>query len=117
MIWEGFTYHYFHAGFRFLPNASDPSNMPSPSALGKIDILRSSLKFQKRNGLSYWDETLLKYTAKHGPRTAKIIGYTLTDCMKGLDLVGDLYLFSRLKNLGRPNLSGPFHKYDDISVT
>lgn len=59
------------------------------------------------NGLSYWDETLLKYTATHGPSAAKTIGYTLTDCLNGLDLVGDFYLFCRLKNLGRPNLRRP----------
>lgn len=57
------------------------------------------------NGLSYWDETLLKNTEKHGPRTAKIIGYTLTDCIEGLDLVGEFYLFGRLNNLGHPSLN------------
>lgn len=56
------------------------------------------------NGLSYWDETLLKYSVKHGPKTARILGYTMTDCIKGLDLVGDFYLFSRLKDLERPGL-------------
>jgi hypothetical protein len=68
------------------------------------------------NGLSYWDETLLKYTAAHGPRTAKIIGYTLTDCLNGLDLVGDFYLFCRLKNLGRPNLYKPLVKANALNL-
>ena len=59
------------------------------------------------NGLSYFDETLLKNTEKHGPKTAKVLGYTLTDDLRGLDLVGDFYLFCRLKNLGRPSLCSP----------
>lgn len=59
------------------------------------------------NGLSHWDETLLKYTAEHEPKAARIIGYTLGDCSEGLDWVGDFYLFSRLKNMGRPHLNAP----------
>jgi hypothetical protein len=59
------------------------------------------------NGLSYWDETLLKYTKKFGPRTAKILGYTMTDHFSELDLVGDFYLFGRLKSLSRPSLNKP----------
>jgi hypothetical protein len=59
------------------------------------------------NGLSYWDETLLRYSAEHGPNTAKILGYSMTDRMSGLDLVGDFYLFNRLKEMGRPELRRP----------
>lgn len=69
-----------------------------------------------RNGLSYWDEALLKYAEKHGPNTAMIIGYTLAECMNGLDLVGDLYLFSRLKNLGRPGLRKPLIKANALDL-
>ena len=68
------------------------------------------------NGLSYWDEALLKYTEKYGPNTARIIGYTLADCIKGLDLVGDFYLFSRLKNLGRTSLCKPLIKTNALDL-
>lgn len=68
------------------------------------------------NGLSYWDETLLKYTDKFGPRTAKIIGYTLIDCLHGLDLVGDFYLFSRLKKMGMPDLYKPLVEANAIDL-
>lgn len=59
------------------------------------------------NGLSYWDETLLKSTLDHGAKAAKIIAYSLTDCMDGLDWVGDFYLFDRLINMGRLHLNVP----------
>jgi hypothetical protein len=68
------------------------------------------------NGLSYWDETLLKYTEKHGPKTARIMGYTLTDFIEGLDLVGDFYLFGRLKNMGRPSLCKPLVKMNVLNL-
>lgn len=83
---------------------SDNNSMP---------LLRRAIKYlifrypKSSNGLSFWDEKLLKYTEEHGPNTARIIGYTLGDCMDGLDLVGDFYLFSRLKNMGKSCLNVP----------
>jgi hypothetical protein len=71
---------------------------------------------KSHNGLSYWDETLLKYSEKHGPNTAKILGYTLTDCINGLDIVGDFYLFSRLKNLGCSDLTKPLIKTNAMDL-
>jgi hypothetical protein len=68
------------------------------------------------NGLSYWDETLLKYTEKFGPRTAMILGYTMTDCFSELDLVGDFYLFGRLKRLSCPNLNKPLTKMNSLNL-
>lgn len=59
------------------------------------------------NGLSYSDETLLKHTSVHAPKATKVIGYTLADDLKGLDLVGDWYLFSRLKNLANIKQNTP----------
>ena len=62
------------------------------------------------NGLPYWDEALLKYTEKQAPEAARIIGdvlgYEYHD-KYNLDIVGDFYLFNRLKNLGRANLAKP----------
>jgi hypothetical protein len=68
------------------------------------------------NGLSYWDETLLKYSEKHGPNTARILGYTMTDRMNGLDLVGDFYLFSRLRTMGRSELCRPLIKTNALNL-
>ena len=68
------------------------------------------------NGLSFWDETLLRYTEKHPQKAAKIIGNTLTDSIEGLDRVGDFYLFSRLKDLGRPGLCKPLIKINALNL-
>jgi hypothetical protein len=62
------------------------------------------------NGLSSSDETLLKNTSDHRPKATKVIGYTLTDEFRGLDLVGDWYLFSRLKNLASSKIKNPLVK-------
>lgn len=59
------------------------------------------------NGLSRFDENLLKNTSLHGPKATKVIGYTLGDDLRELDLVGDWYLFSRLKNLASPQIKYP----------
>jgi len=64
------------------------------------------------NGLSHWDEALLKGTKIHEPRAVMAIAHVLgEDLMKnnvqGLDAVGDSYLFSRLKNLARSSLAKP----------
>lgn len=56
------------------------------------------------NGLSSWDELLLKNSAVHGPKAAKVIGYTMANTINGLDYVGDSYLYSRLKSLASPML-------------
>ncbi len=68
------------------------------------------------NGLSYWDETLLECTAKHGPSAASIIAHAIADCFHSLDVVGDVYLFSRLKALGRPNLCQPLVKLNAFDL-
>ncbi len=72
-----------------------------------MPLLGRALKYllfrypKSSNGLSFWDEKLLQYTEEHGPTAARIIGHTLGDCMDGLDLVGDFYMFSRLKKMGK----------------
>ena len=81
-----------------------------------LPLMKRALRYllyrypKAHNGLSYWDETLLKYSEHYGPNTARILGYTMTDRMSGLDLVGDFYLFSRLKGMGRPELCRPLIK-------
>ncbi len=61
----------------------------------------------KPSGLSWWDLVLLTHVRSHGPRAARVIGYTMTDFYDDADLTGDLYLFGRLLRLGGPNLPAP----------
>ena len=60
-----------------------------------------------RTGLSYWDSVLLKYVRSHGPRAARIIGYTMGENWDDGDLTGDGYLFGRLLRLGDERLTKP----------
>ena len=66
-----------------------------------------------KTGLPYWDKVLLEYTQKHEPKCARIIGDVLGyefHAKYNLDIVGDGYFFSRLKNLGKPSLNKPLIK-------
>ncbi|HET9863853.1 MAG TPA: DUF1835 domain-containing protein, partial [Steroidobacteraceae bacterium] len=58
---------------------------------------------ERRNGLSYWDHQLLARVPKRGPAAALIVGYTMAETFVLGDLVGDLYLFGRLRRLARAN--------------
>ena len=60
-----------------------------------------------RNGLQFWDSLLLECVREHGPKAAKIIGYTMSKSWDGGDLTGDLYLFGRLLRLGDERLPKP----------
>ncbi len=92
---------------------SDSSSLPLLARAMKYLLFRYP---KSSNGLSFWDEKLLEYTEKHGPNTARIIGYTLADCMDGLDLVGDFYLFSRLKNMGKSHLRAPLVEANALNL-
>lgn len=88
-----------------------------------MPLLQSAMSFifyrfpKEGNGLSVWDEILLKYTKDYQPETARIIGYTLTHEMeKCLDWVGDLYLTSRLKKMGMPHLKKPLVKLNTLDA-
>lgn len=59
-----------------------------------------------QRGLSRWETELLKYAAEEGPRVARVIGHTLGYNLDS-DLVGDAYLFSRLRRLADPRLAHP----------
>jgi hypothetical protein len=61
----------------------------------------------KRSGLPWWDLVLLTHVRSHGPRAARVIGYTMGDFYDDADLTGDLYLFGRLLGLGAPELPAP----------
>jgi hypothetical protein len=59
-----------------------------------------------QTGLGRWDFELLKYAKEKGPKVTRVIGETM-----GLnfdaDLVGDAYLFWRLRRLGHSDLAHP----------
>ena len=52
---------------------------------------------------------LLKYTQEKGPRAIRVVGFCLGHGFDA-DLVGDLYLFSRLLQLGNADLAHPLVK-------
>jgi len=58
-------------------------------------------------GLNRWETTLLKHTDSKGPSAVRIVGYSMGDALDSPDLVGDAYLFSRLRRLGDPSLAHP----------
>ena len=67
------------------------------------------------NGLSYFDEVILKCAKEHSPQAARVIGHVLAYDMPAagkfnihwLDSVGDWFLFSRLKKLAKNNITKP----------
>ena len=87
-----------------------------------------SLQFrypQRKSGLLYWDWRLLKNCQKHGPSAARIIGHTMAvDLPDDGDIVGDLYLFYRLRELANKQnpkplieLHGTQSSFRDTTVT
>jgi hypothetical protein len=57
-------------------------------------------------GLSRWEAELLKYVKQKGPSVTRVVGYTMGYNLNA-DLVGDAYLFSRLRHLADPALPHP----------
>jgi hypothetical protein len=58
-------------------------------------------------GLSHWDTELLRHTAERGPLAVRVIGHTLGQSLETRDLVGDTYLFGRLRYLADPSRPRP----------
>src|SRR6185436_15644957 len=56
---------------------------------------------EAKTGLSYWDKELLRHVRSHGPRVVTVIGQLFANCMRANypDVAGDLYLFSRMREL------------------
>lgn len=63
------------------------------------------------NGLTYWDEALLSYVTSSKRKAARVIGGAMCHDKnykdEWADRVGDLSLFSWLKDLARPTLTQP----------
>ncbi len=84
-----------------------------------LPLLHSSLKslfyrFPKlSNGLSHFDELILNAAKDHAPNTLRIIAEAMTQDMYPdkyphiFDVVGDTYLFDRLKNMAQASLKKP----------
>lgn len=101
-LWEGVT-------------SIDPSALLSvlsekPSQLPHIRLSLQQLIHRYpdyHTGLGRWDSELLKYTKEKGPTATRIIGHTMGNNFDGSDLVGDPYLFSRLRRLASTDLAHP----------
>lgn len=83
---------------------------------GGLPFLRRSLKNllgrfpDFRTGVNRWELDLLRNTRERGPRVANVIGHTMAEDDDSLDLVGDGYLFARLRRLASPSLAQPLVK-------
>jgi hypothetical protein len=60
----------------------------------------------RATGLGRWDAELLRRVKENGPSAVRVIGHTLGNNIDS-DLVGDGYLFSRLRQLADPKLPYP----------
>ena len=88
--------------------ADGPSPMPGlRQAIGRL-IYRYP---DRRSGLGIWDARLLHNVLERGPRTIRVIGYTM-GYNETLDLADDSYLFYRLVGLGPADLASPL-----VSIT
>ena len=59
-----------------------------------------------QSGVNYWERELLKCTRDRGPLAPRIVAYTMGDNF-GPDLIGDAYLFSRLRRLADTSHAHP----------
>ncbi len=95
-------------------SSADPSRLVSLLANVPTGLLHLRPSLQQiirrypdhQTGLGRWDFELLKYAKEKGPKVTRVIGETM-----GLnfdaDLVGDAYLFWRLRRLGDSGLAHP----------
>ena len=59
------------------------------------------------SGLNFWDRYLLEQVAAHGPKAASVLAHTIEAMFNDGDLVGDLYMFSRILWLSSSALPRP----------
>jgi hypothetical protein len=69
-------------------------------------------KFMRRypslaTGLNYWDGRLLENVKSHGPKAGDILAHTIETMFEDGDLVGDLFMASRLLAMSNPALPSP----------
>lgn len=89
------------------PLAFEVENPEAPAPL-KFALRNLLTRYPDRvTGLPLWDRRLLQNVRAHGPRAARIIGYTLGERLHEGDLASDLYFFWRLVRMASPRLPRP----------
>jgi hypothetical protein len=58
-------------------------------------------------GMNYWDRQLLDDVKTHGPKAGNVLAHTVETMFADGDLVGDLYMASRLLGMSNPALPKP----------
>ena len=59
------------------------------------------------SGLNHWELELLRQVAERGPSALRVIGYALATGLDSGDLVGEGYLFARLRRMASSALARP----------
>ena len=85
-----------------------PAQRPQANQFLKNAMQLMLRRFPDQNtGLVHWDRVLLESVRAHGPNAARVIGHALMDGWDSGDLVGDAYLFARLRRLADESLAPP----------
>lgn len=109
-VWEAYTQPIPELIIRLI----NENNETMPLLKKAISCLYN--RFPKSsNGLTDWDESLLKGSLIEGPKAHMIIGFSMAAGMDGLDYCGDSYLYHRLKNLAKPSLNKPLLKINPMN--
>jgi hypothetical protein len=61
----------------------------------------------RTTGLAFWDRHLLQSVKAHGPKVANVLAHTIDAMFDDGDLVGDLYMGSRLLGMSASSLPRP----------
>lgn len=59
------------------------------------------------SGLNYWDRQLLEDVKNYGPKASSVLAHTIETMFEDGDLVGDLFMASRLLVMSSPSLPSP----------
>jgi hypothetical protein len=75
-------------------------------------LLEAVSKFLRRypsldTGLNYWDRQMLENVKTHGPKAGNVLAHTIEAMFEDGDLVGDLFMASRLLVMSNPELPKP----------
>jgi len=65
----------------------------------------------RASGLNYWDRRLLLEVKERGPRVASILGHIVEAMFLDGDLVGDLYIASRMLGMSAGSLPQPLLRF------
>jgi Domain of unknown function (DUF1835) len=85
---------------------SEPTQLPHSRASLQSLVYRYP---DYRTGLGRWESELLSKVKEKGPKVTRVIGHTMGQNLDA-DLVGDFYLFSRLRRLADSDIAHPLVK-------